>query len=128
MPLDGVYWAVSQGGLGGATALSKACHPARAFPVLGAVALHLVSAGSLQWADALAVLSGQPVVVMAARAVLFAEGWRRLVGGVGLVAWACGLHASRRYCEVMSVLVAGAGLRDASCASVLVLGAARGGP
>lgn len=123
-------------GLSGVMALSACCHPARGLAVMGSVALHVVSAGVLPWVEAFAMLSGQPVVVMAARAVLLAGGWRRAVGGLGLAAWARGLHVSRgrsaslhaqaqdhAACMVLSLLVAGAGLGDGPWVSGLVLGA-----
>ena len=95
---------------------------------MGSVALHVFSAGVLPWVESFAVLSGQPVVVMAAQAVLLAGGWRRAMGGLGLAAWARGLHVSRGRCIVLSLLVAGAGLGDGPWVSGLVLGASLWSP
>jgi hypothetical protein len=83
-----------------------------------------VTGGAVPLIEALAAVSGQPVLVMAGRALVMAAGWRRLAGGLGLVAWAGGVHWSQGRCEIMSLVVAGAGLQEVGWGAPLVMGAA----
>ena len=74
--------------------------------------------------EALAVTTGNPVPVMAARAVFLGSGWRAIIGALGLVAYNAGLHWPGQECQFLSVLVAAAGVTGPTWGGIMVCEAA----
>ena len=110
----------------GCSLLVSVVSPGFWLPLAAALWVDFVSLGALPAHLALAVTSGLPVPLMAARAVLLSSGWCFWVGAVGLAAWGFSVHSPWGWgsCEAFSLLVCWSGLFGCGWSSCFVLGAA----